>query len=65
MLPYLVMGILLLGVLVVVAVALVIATWRLQLPEVTGVEVDEYPPEQLDRQKNLGAKMEEIGRAHV
>lgn len=65
MLPYLVMGILLLGVLVVVAVALVIATWRLQLPEVTGVEVDEYPPEQLDRQKNLGAKMEEAGFVFV
>jgi hypothetical protein len=71
MLPYLVIGILLLGVLslvaitIAIAIVLVIATWRLQLPEVTGIEVSDYPADQLERQKNLGVKMEAAGLSFV
>ena len=65
MLPFLVIGILLLGVLGVGAVVLVIATWRLQAPVLQGLEVTEYPPEQLERQKHLGAKMDEAGFVFV
>lgn len=61
MLPYLVIGILLLGMLAVVAVVLIIATWRLQLPVLEEIAMAEYPPDQLDRQKHLGAKMESAG----
>ncbi|NIP98316.1 MAG: hypothetical protein GWO24_34860, partial [Akkermansiaceae bacterium] len=63
--PFLVIGVLFLGALLVVSIVLITATWRLSLPRVERIEVGDYPAEALDRQKNLGAMMEAAGFVFV
>lgn len=63
--PFLVIGVLFAGALLVVSILLITAAWRLSLPRVDRIEVGDYPAEALDRQKNLGAMMEAAGFVFV
>lgn len=65
MLPTLLMGALLLGVLFIVVATWLIASWRLKVPELEMVSVSDFPPDELERLRNLGARLGELGLSFV
>lgn len=65
MLPTLLMGALLLGALILVVAIILIAAWRMEVPELEKVSVAEFPPDELERLRNLGARLGEIGMTFV